>query len=105
VAGGYTYAAVRPQYDDDQRVIAFELWAVQCGPLPEPARSARSRRGRGGADKVEDAQESVTDRPFPGLTVVDSDCVAESADALRRAAVLSESLGKSGSHWVRDGWR
>ena len=48
----------------------------------------------------------VTDKPFPGLTVIDDVCTAESVEALRQAAVLSEAIGtKEKSRWVREGWR
>jgi hypothetical protein len=104
--GGYTYAAVRPRYDDERRIVSFEIWAVQCGPLPEPALPPNARRRGRAAPDESLGEASVTTQPFPGLTVVDSNCEAESAQALRRAAVLSETLGQAAkSHWVREGWR
>ena len=86
----YWYQAFRPtQFDDAGRVTAFEMWPVKCGPEPtgpEPG--------------------SVTERPFPGLTIIEDNCLAKDVDALRRAAALSEDLGVwRTSRWVRDGWR
>jgi len=103
---GYIYGAIRPVLRDGEgKVTALETWLIQCGPLPEPKPAAR-RKGRSRRDEPEEAPPSVTDRPFPGLTVVDDVCVAESIEALRRAAVLSEALGKKDkSRWVREGWR
>ena len=102
----YMYAAIRPaQHDEKGKATVLETWGVQCGPLPEPNPSPR-RKGRSRHDEPEQATASVTDRPFPGLTVVDNNCIAESAEALRRAAVLSEALGnQSKTRWVREDWR
>jgi hypothetical protein len=103
----YMYGAIRPvRFDDEGQVEAFETWAVQCGPISEPERSpAERRRMRDDPDFAEEPNY-VTDHPFPGLTVVDNDCTAESVEALRRAAVLSEALGdKEAFRWVREGWR
>jgi hypothetical protein len=103
----YLYAAIRLlRHDEAGRVTALESWGVQCGPLPEPApdrgSGPRSRRGEDpGLTKG-----NVTDRPFPGLTVVEDNCVAESADAVRSAAVLSEALRPPArTRWIREGWR
>lgn len=104
----YLYYAARPTARDEAgRVTAIEVWGIRCGPLPEPVEPPKSPRGRR-ADDAELAEDPayVTDQPFPGLTVVDNNCTAESVEALRRAAVLSERLDTRGSaHWVRDGWR
>jgi hypothetical protein len=89
----YMYFAIRPTaFDENGNVVAFENWAIQCGPLPETA-----PEGEG---------SNVTETPFPGLTIVGNNCTANSVDALRRAAVLSEALDTAGrSQWVREGWR
>lgn len=86
----YWYLALQPTTQDEAgRVTAFELWSVQCGPEPAGAEPG-----------------PVTDRPFPGLTIDEHNCEAESVEALRRAATLSEPLGEHmRSHWVREGWR
>ena len=91
---GYLYGALRLiEHDGDGKVIAMESWPVQCGPLPEEDPSTLM----GG---------NVTDRPFAGLTVVDDNCLAESADAVRSAATLSEVLRPlNRMRWVREGWR
>jgi hypothetical protein len=101
----YTYAALRPlRHDDQGKVTAMAFWLVQCGPLPE---QKHERRGRSRRDDDAAADAGyVTDRPFPGLTVVENDCVATSVGALRNAAVLSESLGPPFEmRWLREGWR
>ena len=86
-------------------MAAFETWFIQCGPLPEPKPSPRPKKGSW-TDQADELPPSVTDKPFPGLTVIDDVCTAENAEALRRAAVLSEALGqKEKSRWVREGWR
>lgn len=107
--GGYTYAALRPvRHDEQGKVTAMELWLVQCGPLarPQPSRDRRGRSRRDDGLFDEDAATYVTDQPFPGLTVVENDCVATSVDALRKAAILSEALAPHHKmRWVRDGWR
>ena len=95
----FTYAALRPlSFDKNGKATALDLWAAQCGPLPN---KADSKRSEGEADA-----RYVTDRPFPGLTVMDDNCTADSIASLRNAAALSEALGNhSQMHWVRDGWR
>jgi hypothetical protein len=102
----YIYGAIRPgQLDDEGKVLAFETWFIQCGPLPEPKLSPR-RKNSSWSDVTEEQSPSVTDKPFPGLTVIDDVCIAESVEALRQAAVLSEAIGtKEKSRWVREGWR
>jgi hypothetical protein len=99
----YAYAAIRPILHDDQgNVTALEIWFVRCGPLREDDERRGSRRD----DDTEQAATYVTDRPFPGLTVVDNDCLATSEEALRNAAVLSEALGPPFEmRWLREGWR
>ena len=104
-ARAYLYGVMRPlRFDHEGRVEAFESWPIQCGPLREPKPSAqRNKRAR--PDEAEENTSSVTDKPFPGLIVVDHVCTAESVEALRRAAVLSEALGKKEkSRWIREGW-
>jgi hypothetical protein len=103
----YMYGVLRPvRFDDEGRVEAFETWAVQCGPIPEPERSAAQRRRLRDDPDFAEEPNHVTDDPFPGLTVVDNNCTAESVEALRQAAVLSEALGNNSAYrWVREGWR
>jgi hypothetical protein len=104
---GYMYAALRLRRQDEQgKVTAMEMWAVQCGPISEPERSAAERRRlRDDPDYAEEANY-VTDDPFSGLTIVDNNCIAESAEAVRNAAVLSEALRPPTQlRWIRDGWR
>ncbi|HEY6816720.1 MAG TPA: hypothetical protein VI168_14365 [Croceibacterium sp.] len=103
-APSYMYLAFRFQLGDDGKAIAMESWSVQCGPLPVERRS-RGRRRQSEDDLPALPDGNVTDRPFPGLTVVDDNCTAESADAVRNASVLSEALGPPTlMRWIRDGW-
>lgn len=103
----YLYYAIRPiDLDATGEVLAFETWGIQCGPLPEPEPAARSRRRASVDPEVAEDAAYVTERPFPGLTVVDDNCTAENVEALRRAAVLSEPLeAHRTARWIRDGWR
>lgn len=89
----YIYLAIRPTaFDHQGNVTAFETWAIRCGPVPESAPD----------EEIED----VTETPFPGLTVVENNCTADSVDALRRAALLSNALdARRQTRWVREGWR
>jgi hypothetical protein len=95
----YCYRAVRPtKLDGENRIIAVLAWPVSCGPWPTQAESDRMGK-------------KVATKPFPGLHVVDEDCVAESENALREAAKASEAVtssmhfGPIEAHWVRDGYR
>jgi hypothetical protein len=103
----YKYGVLRPvRFDDEGRVEAFETWAVQCGPISEPERSsAERRRLRDNPDFAEEPNY-VTDAPFPGLKIVEDNCIAESAEAVRNAAVRSEALqSPTQMRWIREGWR
>lgn len=76
--------------DPAGRITGAILWPVICGPV------------EGG--------ERVTRRPWPGLTVAQSDCTAASAEAVREAAGHSRKLaaekgGLATFRWVRDGSR
>ena len=97
----YHYYAMKPRrFDEQDRLVEFETWPISCGPLPEPKPAWRSD------DELAEAESNVTDQPFPGLTVIGNNCTAESVEALRRAAVLSEPLeAHRTARWVRDGWR
>jgi hypothetical protein len=95
----YCYAAIRPtKLDSEGRITAFVMWPVLCGPWPTKK-------------EADGSTANVTDAPFPGLRVVDDNCVAESVTALREAAKASEAVavsmhfGPFEAHWVRDGYR
>lgn len=78
--------------DDEGRIVAFSTWPIWCGPLPDRPEAEGSPSG--------------TDAPFAGITIVGDHCIADDVEALRNAAVASESLGPSSQlRWVRDGWR
>lgn len=76
--------------DPDARITKVTIWPIFCGPFDE------------------DGQ--VTVRPWPGLAVVDNNCTAASAEAVREAARRSRKLVvEKGDlpklRWVRDGSR
>jgi hypothetical protein len=102
----YFYLAMRPaRFDEQGKVIAAESWSIECGPIPEPEARKEPRRRARSDELPEEAVPNVTGQPFPGLTIVGNNCTAESADAVRRAAVLSEPFKPHGTtRWVRDGW-
>ena len=102
----YMYSAMRILSRDERgKVTALESWNVQCGPISEPELTpARRRRLRGDPEFAEEPN-NVTDQPFPGLTVVESHCIAEDVAAVRSAAALSEAIDPpTQTRWIREGW-
>jgi hypothetical protein len=93
----YCYSALRTErVDASGRVVSIWAWPVYCGPWPTQEEAERLGR-------------AVTTAPFPGIHVVQENCVADSADDVRMAARASEeiaetSLGLVPAHWVRDGY-
>jgi len=87
----FCYDGVRATaFDDAGRIIAIEGWPVFCGPWPR----------EGG---------NVTDKPWPGLVLVDDNCTAASEAAVRDAAKRSRAVALATqligrSHWVRDSY-
>jgi hypothetical protein len=87
----FCYDAARATgFDAEGRITALETWPVLCGPWPR----------KGG---------NVTDRPWPGLSIVEDNCNAASEAALRAAARRSHDVALSRRfiarlHWVRDGY-
>jgi hypothetical protein len=94
----YGYGAVRPTKLDDQgRIIAFDLWPVQCGPPPP--------KNKNGEDVA-----PATLKPLPGIEMKPGDaiCSTKSITALRGAARASEAWApqpRTESHWIRDAER
>lgn len=93
----FGYAALRVTKQDEQgRVVAFTMWQINCGP---PAPAQPSSNGQPGGD-------SSTPQLYPGLTQVkdSSDCTTDSQQAVRDAAVASETSESALTVvWVRDG--
>jgi len=91
----FTYTGVQVDARDPAgRITKVTTWPVICGPLTE-------------GKYPETAGENVSSQPWPGLTVAEGSCTAESASAVRGAARLSyregaikENLGRF--KWVRD---
>lgn len=76
--------------DHEGRITKLTAWPIFCGPL--------------------DKDERVTKRPWPGLTVVDDNCTAASAETVRQAArharkMIAERNDLPGLRWVRDDFR
>jgi hypothetical protein len=68
------YAGARARaWDDQGRLTALQIWLVECGP-PPPRRDS------------EKTGSWVTHRPTAGLEIRADNCVARTADAVRRAA-------------------
>jgi hypothetical protein len=86
---GWTYASLTVVRTDALgRIMEARMLAPACGPLPA-----------GGA--------GYTDRPFPGLTMVKSNCVAPDLDTVRAALARSQALvpaqiASSTIRWIRD---
>ncbi|HEX4846954.1 MAG TPA: hypothetical protein VFV30_02325 [Novosphingobium sp.] len=94
----HLYLAVRPTAKDAEgRITEAQRWPVLCGPMPK---KPREKNG---------VPIFTSDRPYKGIRVKDEFCMAESAAALRAAAVSSEVAAKEGgftivtSRWIRDG--
>jgi hypothetical protein len=97
----YVYGAVKTVGVDAQgRIVAFRLWAVQCGP---PNKSpATSKSG-----KTVKVSRVGTRHPLPGLTM-DADgnnCTPADQAAIRSAAIASRAWASDLriAAWVRDG--
>ncbi|MEO8812810.1 MAG: hypothetical protein ABI376_07865 [Caulobacteraceae bacterium] len=90
----FVYAGVRATRTDPQgRVLAIELWPVQCGPPP----------------LADATHEMATRRPLPGMIMNPGDpvCTTRETSYLRAAARASEAWTEKtmAAHWVRDGDR
>jgi len=93
---GWSYSALTVvKTDAADRITEAKMVEAQCGPLPANADPA--------AADGKPRRASVSDRPFPGLTIVGADCVAKDLDAVRTALSLSASLGEPQTiRWIRD---
>jgi hypothetical protein len=100
----YRYFGIAPgKLDEQGRLVSITIWPVQCGRLEKQPTQVE----KDGSNN----QEHVTRSPFPGLTLTDENCTAQTADALRAAARASAGLSERdgepprAAHWVREGWR
>jgi hypothetical protein len=87
---GWVYYAVTPtRFDPNGRIREASVVQAWCGPLPlaQPGRP----------------QPQVTDRLFPGLTLVGRNCVTKDLDVVKAALARSAALGEPQTlKWVRD---
>ena len=93
----FYFVALRPTARDaDGRIVAAEMWPIQCGPPPPPKPASSS----GEVD-----QGNVTDHPLPGMKVDKGMCTPADKAAVLNAAVASRAWAdQTGAlHWVRDG--
>lgn len=81
--------------DADGQVVAAEVWPIVCGPQP---REGDANYG------LTDEQGSVTNRPLPGLVMIDGDvsCSAKNRDALLQAARETRTMDGAPMkvHWI-----
>lgn len=101
---GYFYAGTRiVRTDDHGRIVELVRWPVVCGPLLRPG-----RRDKNPSLEAAEAEQRVTAKPFPGLTISGDFCLANSAADLRHAAKLSEEMAPANGsalvtwRWFRD---
>lgn len=91
----YLYLGARPiRFNAEGQVVAMTAWVVQCGPLP--------KKGATKPDGASSAGDYVTDRPYPGLRVQDTYCMATDVAAVRAAARLSEAEKPMTLKWVSE---
>lgn len=105
---GFIYLAVEPSsFDPEGRILAVQIWLVQCGPIERGTLSVASGAKRSTEAKAENLFP-VTRKPFKGLKMVDDVCMATSELALRNAASKSKSIatgeqdGVTRRRWLRD---
>lgn len=67
------FGAKAKAWDEMGRLTALQIWEVECGP--PPSRAYNKRTG-----------SFVTQYPSPGLVIQDDNCLASSANVVRRAA-------------------
>lgn len=105
---GFIYLGVEPSsFDPEGRIVAMQLWLVQCGPIKR-AKSPLAPGAKRSGEVREESLFPVTKKPFKGLKMVDQVCMATSELALRNAALKSKSIvigeqdGVTRRRWLRD---
>lgn len=92
----FYYVGLKPTgYDADGRITAAEVWAIQCGPPPPPAKQG---------DQI-DPSEMVTKQPLPGMKVDDSGlCSPADKTAIFAAAKPSRAWADPVGvlKWIKD---
>ena len=89
--GQYQYLGLEVRKSDPQGMaIEAAHWTALCGPPPPKAKKGEPSR-------------FVTEKPLPGLTVVDDACTTQSLDAVRRSVIASRAWSPPGViRWVRE---
>jgi hypothetical protein len=94
----FVYLGARPsQFDEKGQVAALSLWVVQCGPLPD-----RPIERKPNGETSLDSKVFVTERPYPGLVLRGSYCIATDVAAVRAAARASEDPNLMTLRWVAE---
>jgi hypothetical protein len=89
----YLFLAFRSTaHDAAGQITGIETWPLVCGPVDKDAEAAD------GADAM------ITKAPFEGLTMVESNCHADSVASLTHAAEKSEEIAekKGAVRWIKD---
>ncbi|MCB2088717.1 MAG: hypothetical protein R3E18_02490 [Sphingomonadaceae bacterium] len=86
------FAAHALDHDADGKITRMALWPVMCGPIDKDP-PADGRLGM-----------LVSNKPFAGLTIKDSNCLARDIPSLVGAAAKSEALQEQNGQgrWIRD---
>ncbi|MDE2403944.1 MAG: hypothetical protein KGM17_04415 [Sphingomonadales bacterium] len=98
----YLYLALQPLAQAaDGTLQALRIWPVFCGPPPPPSRQGETQT----LDQL--GSSGVSKRLFPGLKRAKVGCEASGADAIRKAAALSEGVAAANemppfkARWLR----
>jgi len=89
----WVYQGAEPLRTDAQgRITALRIWTAKCGPPPPKSATP------------DDKTRYVTEHPFPGLTIRESNCIARNAKAVRNAVRESRALDDDQAEirWLRD---
>jgi hypothetical protein len=92
----FYYVALTPTaFDQDGRIVAAQLWPIQCGPPPPQPKTT---------DQNTDPADMVTKRPLPGMKVDKGVCTPADKAAILGAARPSRAWADSVGtlKWVKD---
>ncbi len=92
----FYYVALTPTaFDHDGRIVAAQLWPIQCGPPPPQPKTT---------DQDTDPSDMVSKHPLPGMKVDKGVCAATDKAAILGAARPSRAWADQIStlKWVKD---